>query len=132
MAENEQGNQGNDNQQAPDPAALAAEVAQLKEQLTAAQAGGAAAIEAYAGTLRARPGVVPELIIGSTIDELNASLTRASEAFNRVAAVAAAGSGVQAGGGQRTVTPQLPANATAFETLAFAAEHGATGRRNSR
>lgn len=89
----------------------------VREELRRTREELAASVERYAATLRGRPDVVPELIQGGTVAELEASLGQAQQAFRRVASQFG---GVSAGGGARSEGPVLAPNASPLEILAYA------------
>lgn len=89
----------------------------VREELRRAREELAASVGRYAATLRERPDVVPELIQGGTVAELEASLGQAQQAFRRVASQFG---GVSAGGGARSEGPVLAPNASPLEILAYA------------
>ena len=89
----------------------------VREELRRVKEELAASVGRYAATLRGRPDVVPELIQGATVAELEVSLGQAQQAFRRVASQLG---GVSAGGGTRSEGPGLSPNASPLEILAYA------------
>ena len=82
---------------------------QTDEQVVEGADDGAAIREAYLATLRAQPGVVPELIGGATPAEITASVARARAAYNTARATAIKDLGGQVppahGGAHGVATP---------------------------
>ncbi len=72
-------------------AASSAQLAESAAQLAGLQAENAAQLAAFCTLARTLPGIVPELVAGATLDEVQTSLAAAREAYNRVAAALAAG-----------------------------------------
>jgi hypothetical protein len=72
-------------------AASSAQLAESAAQLAGLQAENAAQLAAFCTLARSLPGLVPELVAGATLDEVQTSLTAAREAYSRVAANLAAG-----------------------------------------
>lgn len=60
-------------------------IAQLQAMLAAAQTQHAAVLGRYVGLMRDRSDVVPEMIGGETLDEVDASLAQSRAAFERLA-----------------------------------------------
>jgi hypothetical protein len=93
------------------------ELEAVRAELSRVKAELAGSVERYAEMLRTRPDVIPELVQGATVMELEASLEKAQQAFRRV--VSQFGR-VSAGGGVRSEGTVLPPNATPFEMLTYA------------
>lgn len=99
---------------------LEVELAQAREELAVVRGELTTSVERFAALMRARPDVVPELIGGGTMVEVEASVTGAQEAFRRIAGqfggVGAGGGARGAGGAGAGLSPQ----ATPVEILAYA------------
>jgi hypothetical protein len=72
-------------------AASRAQLAESAAQLAELRAENAAQLAAFCTLARSLPGLVPELVAGATLDEVQTSLAAAREAYDRVAANLAAG-----------------------------------------
>lgn len=100
-----------------------AEVSAPVDEVARLQGEVAGAVAALTGLLRARPDVVPELVQGETVAEVEASVVVAQQAYERIAAQAgtAASIGVQvlAGGGVRRSGPGVEGEMGAVEKIAF-------------
>ncbi len=94
-------------------------LAMLQEQVARLQAELSQSVERVAGLLRGREDVVPELIGGASMAELEASFPVAQEAFRRLAGRMGP---VSRGGGSRSegFSAGLSSQPTAFELLAAA------------
>lgn len=78
--------------------------AESSAELEALRTENTRQLEAFCSLARSLPGVVPELVGGANLGEVQTSLETAHEAFNRVAAAVppVVGPGPGAGGGARS------------------------------